>query len=156
MPDHEFRLGIAGGASGGGVCAALLARAAPWEFPHATDGRAPANGGNPFWRVWVETLDIAAMLDPSDLASPGSVPASLLSGAAIDAASEAMLGWPDGEQRRPRRREWLADPFRVILTLTNLRGVPYRIAFDPDGAGRDRASHYVDHADHALFAFPAR
>ncbi|MBD0272697.1 MAG: hypothetical protein ICV73_12305, partial [Acetobacteraceae bacterium] len=64
-----------------------------------------------------------------------------------------VLGWPDGETR-PRRRAWLADPFRVALALTNLRGVPYRIGSGPDGDGRDRSSHHMDHADHALFAFP--
>ncbi|MBD0274483.1 MAG: hypothetical protein ICV73_21430, partial [Acetobacteraceae bacterium] len=155
VPDHELRVGIAGGASGGGICAALLARAAGWDFPHATDAGAPANDANPFWRVWVEGLDIARMLDPSDLAPPDSVPASLLSGAAIEAASGAILGWPGDGEARPRRRAWLADPFRVALALTNLRGVPYSIGFGPDVCGRDRSSHYVDHADHALFAFPA-
>jgi hypothetical protein len=102
----------------------------------------------------VEDLDIARMLDSSDLSAPGSVPAALLSGAAVEAASGALLGWPDGETQ-PRRRAWLADPFRVALALTNLRGVPYRLDFGPNGAGIDRSSHYVDHADHALFAFPA-
>ena len=154
VPDHELRLGVAGGASGGGVCAALLARAAGWDFPHATDAGADSNRSNPFWRAWVEDLDIGRMLDPSDLSAPGSVPASLLSGAAAEAAAGVVLGWPNGDLR-PRRRAWLADPFRVALTLTNLRGVPYRIDFGPDGAGCPRSSHYVDHADHALFAFPA-
>lgn len=153
VPDHQVRVGIAGGASGGGVCAALLARAAGWEFPHATDPNGAGNAANPFWRVWVEGLDIAPMLDASDLSAPGAVPASLLSGAAIEAASGVILRWPDGADLPRRRRPWLADPFRVALTLTNLRGVPYRIGFGPDGAGRDRSSHYVDHADHALFAF---
>jgi len=33
VPDHELRVGVAGGASGGGLCAALLARASRWAFP---------------------------------------------------------------------------------------------------------------------------
>jgi hypothetical protein len=156
VPDHELRVGIVGGTSGGGLCASLLARAAPWDFPHAGDALEAANTANPFWQAWVETLDIAPMLDPSDLSRPGSVPASLLSGAAVEAVGELVRAWPGGEATlRPRRREWLADPFRVLLALTNLRGVPYRIAFGPDGSGRERASHYLDHADHALFAFAA-
>ena len=154
VPDHELRVCIAGGSSSGGVCAALLARAAGWSFPHAKDADAADNRANPFWRVWVDDFDIGPMLDPSDLAAPGSPPASLLSGAAIEAAGAAVLGWPDRDLR-PRRRAWLADPFRVALALTNLRGVPFRIAFDADTSGRERSSHYVDHADHALFAFPA-
>jgi hypothetical protein len=156
VPDHDLRLGIAGGASGGGVCAALLARAAGWDFPHAMDAGGAANRDNPFWRAWVEELDVARLLDAPDLSAPGSVPASVLSGAAVEAAGGAVLRWPGEEdQVRPRRRAWLADPFRVALALTNLRGVPYRIDFGPDGAGCPRSSHYVDHADHALFAFPA-
>ncbi|HYI84164.1 MAG TPA: hypothetical protein VEX11_13250, partial [Acetobacteraceae bacterium] len=94
VPDHELRVGIASGTSGGGLCASLLARAALWDFPHATDAEAPANAGNPFWRTWVETLDIASMLDASDLSSAGSVPASLLSGAAVEAAGELIRAWP--------------------------------------------------------------
>ena len=156
VPDHEVRVGIAGGASGGGLCAALLARAAGWNFPHAADAGAPANNANPFWRVLVEELDIAPMLDPSDLAAPGSAPVSLLAGAAIEAAGGVVLGWPGGDaEPRPRRRAWLADPFRVVLALTNLRGVPYRIGLGPDGGGCDRWSHYLEHADHARFAFSA-
>ncbi len=155
VPDHEVKVGIAGGASGGGLCAALLARAAGWDFPHVADAGAPANGANPFWRVLVEDLDIAPMLESSDLASPGSAPVSLLAGAAIEAAGGVVLGWPGDAEPPPRRRAWLADPFRVVLTLTNLRGVPYRTGSGPDGGGRGRLGHHVvDHADHALFAFP--
>ena len=91
IPDHALRLGVVGGASGGGVCAALLARAAAWRFPHVTDPDDPANGSNPFWRVWVDELDIGAMLGTDDLAGPGAVPASLLSDAAIKAAGEVIL-----------------------------------------------------------------
>jgi hypothetical protein len=155
VPDHELRVGIAGGTSGGGLCASLLARAALWDFPHATDAKASAHAGNPFWLTWVETLDIASMLDASDLSSAGSVPASLLSGAAVEAAGELIRAWPGDGPLPPRRRGWLAEPFRVLLALTNLRGVPYQVEFGRDGGGRERSSHYLDHADHALFAFAA-
>ncbi|HYZ61135.1 MAG TPA: patatin-like phospholipase family protein [Acetobacteraceae bacterium] len=153
VPDHEVRLAVAGGASGGGVCAALLARASPWTFPHVA-GDSPANSDNPLWRVWVEQLDVTRMLGTEDLEPDGSVPVSLLSGAAIEGAGQVILSWP-GPGAKPRSRSWLADPLRVFLTLTNLRGVPYRIDLQPDGEGRPRSSFYVDHADHALFAFAA-
>ncbi len=156
VPGHRVRLDILGGVSGGGVCAALLARAASCRFPHARDGGGAA--GNPFWRVWVETLDIEAMLSAEDLADPAAPVASLLDGRAIDLAGSALLDWGPGTApgvtRLETRRAWLADPFRVLVTLTNLRGVPYRIQFAPAADGSPRASYYVDHADHALFAFP--
>ena len=36
--------------------------------------------------------------------------------------------------RGRKRRSWVAAPLRVILTLTNLRGVPFRLDFDGDAA----------------------
>jgi hypothetical protein len=45
-------------------------------------------------------------------------------------------------------RSYLGDTLRVILTLTNLRGVPYQTAFG-DGP---LAETFVDHADYARFA----
>lgn len=154
VPDHELRLGVLGGASGGGVCAAIFARAAGWDFPHVSRADDPRNAQNPYWRVWVDQLDIAPMLSLDDVDRSGETPVSLLSGAAIDAAGDVILQWP-GQGGTPRRRRWVADPLRVILTLTNLRGIPYHIEFAPDGERRDQSSFYVDHADHAIFAFPS-
>ncbi len=152
VPDHAVSIGVAGGASGGGVCAALLARAANWAFAPVTDPADPANQDNPFWRVWVEQLDIEGMLGTADLRAAGAIPQSLLSGAAIEGAGQAILDWP-GSNAQPKRRPWLGDPLRVYLTLTNLRGVPYRIKLESGAGGLPHATYYVDHADHALFAF---
>jgi Patatin-like phospholipase len=152
VPDHHVHLGVAGGASGGGVCAALLARASGWDFPNVSGGDIPANHDNPFWRVWVEELDISKMLGTEDLAVDGAVPISLLSGAAIEAAGNFILTWP-GPAGKPRNRTWLSDPLRIFVTLTNLRGVPYRIQLQTDKTGQARSSFFVDHADYGLFAF---
>ena len=154
VPDHNVRLDVLGGASGGGVCAALLARAASRNFPAVQDRN--GNAANPFWDVWVEKLDIDAMLGVDDLAKADAPAASLLSGKAIDLAGDAILQWginTPGVTLRATPRPWLADPFHVLVTLTNLRGVPYGIAFEASGGGAPRASWYVNHADHALFAF---
>ncbi len=154
VPDHELRIGVLGGTSGGGVCAAVFARAAGWAFPHVSKIDDPRNALNPYWRVWVDQLDIAPMLQLDDVDRPGDVPVSLLSGAAIDAGGDVILQWPGAGGTR-RQRRWIPDPLRVIVTLTNLRGIPYQIEFAPDGEGRDQSSFYVDHADHAVFAFPS-
>ncbi|MBW8271229.1 patatin-like phospholipase family protein [Caldovatus aquaticus] len=164
VPRHSVRLEILGGASGGGVCAALLARAATCRFRHArTAAGAP---GNPFWDTWVERLDLAPMLGTADLADPAAPAASALDGQAIEQAARLILDWAPGATpgvaALDTPRAWLADPFRVLLTLTNLRGVPYAIDFappapaTPGAAPPPRASHHLDHADHALFAFPLR
>lgn len=155
VPDHSVRLEVLGGASGGGVCAAILARAATLRFPHAKDNG--SDRSNPFWRVWVESLDLAPMLAITDLADPIAPASSLLDGAAIRQAVSGLLAWgvdPDIEvSRLAAARPWLANPFHVGVTLTNLRGVPYVVEFAPDG-GEKRQSWFTSHADHALFAFP--
>lgn len=153
VPDHAVRLDVAGGASGGGVCAGLLARAAGWQFRAVQRADDPANANNPFWKVWVETLDVTSMLDTLDLDADGAVPVSLLSGTAIDLAGEVILKWPQAGAN-PARRSWIADPLHVLMTLTNLRGVPYRVTMQQDMGGAPNATYYVDHADHVLFAFP--
>lgn len=149
VPDHALRLGIAGGASGGGLCAALLARAAGWDFPHATDAEAVANDGNPFWRAFVEGSGGVSPLDAVDLGPSGSAASAM-----VAAAAGVIRDWPD-VALPPRRRAWLGDPFRVALAFANLRGVPYRTDSGPDGGGRVRSGHHLEHADHARFAVPA-
>ena len=150
VPRHRVRLDIAGGASGGGVCTALLARAAPWRFKPVHDPNDPANKDNPFWKVWVDTLDVSAMLGTEDLDGAKPVAQSLLSGKAIDMAGEAILHWTG---TAPVNRTWLASPLHILMTLTNLRGVPYSLGLT-GAAGGPAASYYVDHSDHILFAFP--
>ena len=153
VPQHRVRLDILAGASGGGVCAALLARASARQFPPVQDSN--GNAANPFWDVWVEKLDIANMLDVDDLQNPAAPAASLLSGKAIQTAVDAILKWGIDLKPLAAPRPWLADPFHVAVTLTNLRGVPYAVACDSGEDGEPRASWYVAHADYALFAFPA-
>lgn len=152
---HSLRVEVLGGASGGGVCAAIFARAASRVFPHVRDSEGHA--ANPFWQVWVEALDLLPMLGDTDLAAaPDAVPASVLSGKAIEQAIAAILGWGidmPGVTPREKPRAWLADPFHVGMTITNLRGVPIGIEFRssiPGVAGRK--SQFVNHADHAWFA----
>ncbi|MCX7373464.1 MAG: patatin-like phospholipase family protein [Alphaproteobacteria bacterium] len=150
VPLHKVRLDIMGGASGGAVCAALLARAATRRFPPARDPQ--HNPDNPFWTVWVETLDIAAMLDTADLDAADASAESLLSGLAIQRAVDAILQWQGQPFDKPR--PWLADPLHMLVTHTNLRGVPVEISFAPGRDGRPRISQYVMHTDHRLFALP--
>lgn len=156
VPDHSVRIDIFGGASGGGVNAALVARAATCRFPHVRRA-ADATAANPFWQIWVEALDIAGMLRTTDLAGTDAVLASLLDGSVIDEAVRGLLAWRPGVagvSALSSPRAWLADPFRVMMTLTNLRGVPYRMPMAAGEAGLQRATFRLDHADHVIFAAP--
>jgi hypothetical protein len=145
-PPHHVNLRMITGSSGGGVNAAIAARALAYDFPHVSRAAPdPAKDtGNPFYEVWVKKLNLQQFLTTDDLKS-GAV-ASLLNGRPIDAAAAYLESFTGPA---PKPRQWLAQPLRLILTLTNLRGIAYRTDFGQDGA---LAETFVNHADHARFA----
>lgn len=148
-PTHEVALRVIAGTSGGGVNAAIMARALAFEFPPVTRGTASSllQTGNPFYDTWVNQIGLQGFLDTSDLRA-GKVH-SVLNGAPLDNAARNIVAFSGPAANRryigvPSRQ----DPLRVILTFTNLEGVPYRTTFQ-DSPGET----YVDHADYARFAF---
>lgn len=146
-PLHEVRLAVLGGASAGGMCAALAAMFLDAEFPPATpQADASRRADNPLYDAWVRRIDIRHLLGVEDLAQ-GEL-RSLLDCSALDAIVEALI---DRRQAMAERiRPWVADPLQVILTLANLRGVPYALRFG--GAGH---AHFMwRHADYVRFAVP--
>jgi hypothetical protein len=145
VPLHTVLLKFITGTSGGGVNAAIAARALAFDYPRVTRGTSLSGGqpsGNPFYDIWVDTLQLERFLDPSDIS--GQV-RSALNGAAIDDGAAQIIHFAPNA---PKARPWVAVPLRVILTLTSLRGVPYSIDL---GGGLSQT--YVDHADYARFAF---
>jgi hypothetical protein len=143
-PNHNVMLKLIAGTSGGGVNAAIAARALAFQFPHIvqsppTDGSAT---DNPFYDIWVNTLRLEGFLDTSDIV--GDLPA-LLNGKPIDNGAEQIVTF--GSDADARARDWAAAPLRIILTVTNLRGIPYRMAINST-----LSQTYVDHADYLRFA----
>jgi hypothetical protein len=142
-PQHKVRLKLIAGTSGGGVNAAIAARALAYEYPHVIRGipEGAGNSGNPFYDIWVNTLRLDGFLDTGDI---GTELKSLLNGAPIDNGAAAIVRFSNGPAKA---RDWVAEPLRVILTLTSLRGTPYKTNF-----GDKLSQGYVDHADFARFA----
>lgn len=146
-PLHDVRLAVLGGASAGGMCAALGAVFLDADFPHVTPGAdEAAKAGNPLYEAWVRRIDMHHLLGVDDL-KDGEI-RSALDCTVLDEIVESLV---DARQAMPDRpREWLADPLRVMLTLANLKGVPYALRFG--GAGD---AHFMwRHADHLRFAVP--
>jgi len=146
-PLHEVRLAVLGGASAGGMCAALGAVFLDADFPHVTPSAADAaKAKNPLYDAWVRRIDMRHLLGVADLAD-GEL-RSALDCTVLDEIVEALV---DARQTMPDRpRAWLADPLRVMLTLANLKGVPYALRFG--GAGD---AHFMwRHADYLRFAVP--
>jgi hypothetical protein len=148
-PPHKVVLRVITGTSGGGVNAAIAARALNFAFAPISRGAAVGSGpsGNPFYDVWIKTLTLDRFLDTGDIGR--DVP-SLLNGTAIDAGAANIIEFTG---KRQKARSWVAAPLRLILTLTNLRGIPFKLDF-----GGDRSETYVDHADFIRFAvtYPGR
>jgi Patatin-like phospholipase len=142
-PRHNVVLRVVTGTSGGGVCAAIMGRALAFEFDPVARGTAVGSGltGNPFYDIWIKTLTLDRFLATDDI---GREVPSLLNAAAIDAGASDIVEFTG---KGPKRRPWVAAPLRVILTLTNLRGLPFRLDFE---GGRSEA--YVDHADFIRYA----
>lgn len=127
VPRHHIALDVASGASAGAICAALMAVALPYDFPHARlDAQRRVNAEasrNPFYRAWVEDIDIRPMLGTADLA--GGVLPSLLDCDVIDRILHQALDY----QAAPKARPYVTRPFVNRYTVGNLRGVPYDLSY---------------------------
>lgn len=153
VPPHDVVIRLITGASAGGMNGAISAAALRHQFPHPQgQGKQPDPGDhrtdNPFWRAWVREIDIRPLLDQSDLKDGIR---SLLN---CDRLVEIVRGVIDRggtPVAEPAMRGWIANPLTVLLTVTNLRGVPYQVVF----SGEDRLRHEMSlHRDHVAFAIP--
>ncbi|WP_114376266.1 patatin-like phospholipase family protein [Elioraea thermophila] len=144
-PLHEVRLSVLGGASAGGMCAALGAMFCDAEFPPVTPQANDATkAANPLYDAWVRRIDIRHLLGIRDLAD-GTL-RSALDCTVLDEIVSDLIARRPSMTMRPRA--WLPDRLEVLLTLANLRGVPYALRFQ--GA---TLSHLMSlHADHIRFA----
>ena len=144
-PPHKAVLKFIAGTSGGGVNAAIAARALAFDYPHIVRSTQLTSqpSGNPFYDVWVNTLRLDGFLKTEDVKSSLT---SLLNGKPIDDGAALIVAY--GNDKQPIARPWVGDPLRVILTVTNLCGVPYETSL-----GGSNSQVYVDHADYAKFAF---
>src|SRR5438552_9266878 len=90
VPQHRVVLRVITGASGGGVNAAIAARALNFDFPHIAQGMAvnPNGAGNPFYDTWLRDLTLKRFLETSERESELI---SILHGGAIDEAAAQIL-----------------------------------------------------------------
>jgi hypothetical protein len=142
IPAHEVVLDVMSGASAGGMCSAIGSIALQEEFPHihATNPE-PEAPRNRLYRSWVDTIDIVPLLGKADLPGGKGPVRSLLDSSPIGAIAQTALK-PD--PAKTMRRDWVAEKLGVILTLTNLRGVPYSVDEANGGSFEERMSYHAD------------
>lgn len=163
VPDHAVVLKGAAGASAGSIGNALTA-IAPWHGIHpirdlvSIDAHGQAVGlteatqavnwqRNEFFRSWVVEADRAALFSTTDLERENIVP-SLLNADMVDQIRDGLLQRLNAAPLEPPRYPFIASPFRLSLSVTNLPGLPYSIRM----MGDDRDGHVVTtHSDYVHF-----
>jgi hypothetical protein len=163
VPHHKVRIRIITGTSGGGICSLLTGRALHFAFPPAVDGSPePILAANPYYDVWVNGIKIDKFLDCSDLVGhPLPAVASALNGQLLVKIANDGLSFPSLAQRatlsslnlRKPERNYINNPLPVIVTHTNLTGIPYR---QPFVANSVSAEYFTNHADYVrvYFGYP--
>ena len=151
-PRHEVRLKVMAGASAGGMTAAIAAGQLGMSFetvahqPPPGPPATPAN--NNLYRSWVNSADIDPLLGTRDLDGDGTLPVqSLLDSSILKDIADAAFRFDD--PGRKASRPYVADPLHVLLTVTNLRGVPYAPAFD--NWAKTQQYEMMAHADNMHF-----
>lgn len=146
VPKHAVELKVFSGSSAGGMTAAIAAGFIGSNQPHITneaDAKA-LKGQNKLFDSWVESIDIKHLLETRDLEANKDALVSALDSTVLSTiAAQALNISATGS------RTYVADDFQLLLTVTNLRGVPYAIQL----AGGVQSAHLMNlHADYMHFS----
>ncbi|WPU94872.1 patatin-like phospholipase family protein [Mucilaginibacter sabulilitoris] len=160
IPKHNFVIEALGGASAGGMTAAITSAALQGNFDPIKQSDA-ANDAvtqkNPLYNSWVNLIEddnndmMSYMLDTSDIESDAEtnvckeVRAGFNSSFIKKIASSVL----DVRVENIYDRPYLADDLDFFTTITNLRGFNYMISFDTASGIRE---YYMKmHRDYAFF-----
>jgi Patatin-like phospholipase len=123
VPLHDTMIDVITGASAGGMCAAIASVMVQQAFEHIQTGD-EQNTTNTFYESWVNKIDIHQLLKTDDVA--GNKPLlSLLDCSIIDQIAAYAL-----TPKAPQPRPYIASDLTLFLTLTNVRGIPYKLYSD--------------------------
>ncbi|MEK9968730.1 MAG: hypothetical protein VW600_06320 [Ferrovibrio sp.] len=163
VPDHAVVLKGAAGASAGAIGNALTA-IAPWHGIHPirdlvhtdsqghaiglTDAKQAANWQrNEFFRSWVVESNREQLFSTTDVDREGIVP-SLLNADMVDGIRDNLLDRLNAAAIAPPAYPFIATPYQLSLSVTNLPGLPYSISMEGD----DREGQVVTtHSDYVHF-----
>ena len=145
-PRHNVRIPVLAGASAGGMTAAISALQLFHDIEHvSTSPRAPEPPSNRLYSSWVTDISIESLLETDDL--NGGRVKSLLCSEVLDRIANAAFDM----KGTPRTREWIGRgedrTLKVLLTLSNLRGVPYSFKI----FGNDKQLGMLNHGDYVDF-----
>jgi len=137
VPLHDIEIQVFSGASAGGMCAAIASVMVQQPFQHIVAGD-EQNTNNTFYESWVNRIDISQLLKTDDVGG-GKPLISLLDCTIIDDIANFAL-----TPSRPQPRPYIASDLTLFLSLTNVRGVPYRLYDDPNPTVNEFTAYYGD------------
>ena len=151
VPDHEVRLKVISGSSAGGMTGALAAgllsgQHSPITSLPGSEPTASTLQSNPLYEAWVEQIDIHPLLGQQDLSEETDRVVSLLDSSILDDIAETAIDFAP----RNEPRSYVADPLHLLLTVTNLKGVPYDITFEGNLDVPHRTARHTDYKEFVL------
>jgi Patatin-like phospholipase len=140
VPMHDVSIDVFSGASAGGMCAAIASVMVQNTFDHIDNPEDPNRVGttNIFYESWVNKIDIEPLLGDRDLAAGGPVVSLLDSSIINDIASFALVPRPADPPR------YISKSLTLFLTLTNVRGTPFKLVGEADGSAEENIAYYAD------------
>jgi len=146
-PPHQATIEVIAGASAGGMTAAIAAAALCSGLTPVMSKPAPdAVVDNRLFSSWVQQVDLAQMLISEDLAEKGKPVVSLLNSTPLDRIAEQALTFTTTCERPA----YISEVLHLLLTVSNLRGVPYIIGLEGDVAAGHGMSMHADYMHFAL------
>ncbi|MEM8875377.1 MAG: patatin-like phospholipase family protein [Planctomycetota bacterium] len=137
---HDVEISVISGASAGGMTAALLASVVRRKVAPVKVAKQPGTTANVFHHAWVERISIEHLLEQNDLEKESRV-LSLLDCTVLDEIAEEVIGETESIPRRP----YFGDDLKLLMSVSNLRGMPYAIDFT--SADTDKPSDPNDRRD---------
>jgi Patatin-like phospholipase len=150
-PTHHIFLPVIAGASAGGMTAGISALELFRELDHVWPERPePRPERNRLYSSWVKDISIERLLETSDLKA-GRSKQGVVSALCCDVLDE-IVARAFEKTSTAIQRPWVGGPggmpLKVLLTISNLRGVPY--AFDLLG-GSGAQYGMLNHGDYLEF-----
>ena len=147
-PTHNVRIPMMSGASAGGMTSAISALHAFRDLDHVWPGKPPPPPRrNRLYSSWVTDISLRTLLETTDLEG-GRDAAGVMSMLCCDVLDRIVASAFDLDGP-VRRRNWIGRgddrSLRVMLTLTNVRGVPY--SFPVFGSDAEERFGMLNHAD---------
>ena len=149
-PIHDVRVPVLAGASAGGMTSAIVALHSFHDLVHVWPDRPlPPPEANRLYSSWVTDISIERLLDTTDLGKHGDP--HVKSALCCDVLTEIVNNAFKLAGRYERAWVGCGDnhSLAVLLTVTNMRGVPY--SFAVFGADRNERYGMLNHGDYFEF-----